>query len=172
MENKQEGEHNNMDTMARLLVSLPRIFLRGAVDIITFLDYFGMLPRFITDLSPFHGSMFITNMGSLGMPPIFPTGIAMAFELAAYGLISGILYKKLPKKGVYVYVALISAMLLGRLVWGTVMAIISGFGGAEFGFDIFIANGFVNALPGIICHILIIPVIVLALKKAKLTVND
>ncbi len=107
-----------------------------------------------------------------GMPPVFPTGIAMAFELAAYGLFSGLLYKKMPKKGAYVYLSLITAMVLGRLIWGAAMALISGFGGAEFGFDIFIANGFVNALPGIICHILIIPVIVIALKKAKLIVND
>ena len=69
--NKQSGDKNNMDIAARALVSLPGIFLRGTVNFMKVLDYFGFLPRFLTKLSPFHGSMFITNLGSLGMPPVF-----------------------------------------------------------------------------------------------------
>lgn len=69
-ENKQGGDRNNMDTAARLLVSFPSIFLKLTVGFLKLLDYFGLLPRFLTKLSPFHGSLFITNMGSLGMPPI------------------------------------------------------------------------------------------------------
>ena len=53
-----------------------------------------------------------------GMPPLMPTGIAMCFELAAYGFVAGLLYKLLPKKNGYIYVSLISAMLAGRVVWG------------------------------------------------------
>ncbi len=105
-----------------------------------------------------------------GMPPIFPTGLAMAFELAAYGLFSGLLYKWLPKKNGYVYFALIASMLLGRVVWGAVMLLMVGT--AEFGLPAFIAGAFTNAVPGIICHIILIPVIVIALKKAKLIAND
>lgn len=59
-----------MDSAARVLVALPAILLKFAVWFLKLLDYFGLLPRFLTKLSPFHGSMFITNMGSLGMPPI------------------------------------------------------------------------------------------------------
>ena len=70
-ENKQMGDHNNMDNFARMLVNIPGIFLKFTVWFLKLLDYFGWLPRFLTQLSPFHGSMFITNMGSLGMPPIF-----------------------------------------------------------------------------------------------------
>lgn len=70
-DNRKGGDQNNMDTMARVLVSFPGVFLRGTVSFLRFLDYFGMLPRWLTKLSPFHGSMFITNMGSLGMPPIY-----------------------------------------------------------------------------------------------------
>lgn len=55
---------------------------------------------------------------TLGMPPIFPTAVAMAFELATYGAISGILYQVLPKKKPFIYVALLIAMIVGRLVWG------------------------------------------------------
>ena len=60
-----------MDLAARILVSFPGILLKFVVWVLRFLDYFGLLPRFLTKLSPFHGSMFITNMGSLGMPPIY-----------------------------------------------------------------------------------------------------
>lgn len=69
-ENKQEGDQNGMDTVARLLVHLPRVLLKLAVGALRFFDYFGMLPRSLTKLSPFHGSMFISNLGSLGIPPV------------------------------------------------------------------------------------------------------
>ena len=68
--NKEEGDQNNMDFFIRWLMKLPRIILRGTVSFLKILDYFGLLPRFLTKLSPFHGSLFITNMGSLGMPPV------------------------------------------------------------------------------------------------------
>lgn len=68
--NKQEGDQNSMDNFARLLVNLPRVFLKSTVGTLRFLDYFGMLPRSLTNLSPFHGSMFISNLGSLGIPPV------------------------------------------------------------------------------------------------------
>ena len=50
--------------------------------------------------------------------PEMPMGIAMAFELAAYGLLASLLYRALPKKPGNVYVSLIGAMLGGRIVWG------------------------------------------------------
>lgn len=102
-----------------------------------------------------------------GMPPLFPTGMAMCFELAVYGLVSGLLYRKLPKKTANIYVSLISAMLLGRIVWGVVMVAISGVSGSPFTWAAFMAGAFVNAVPGIILHILLIPVIVMALRRAK-----
>lgn len=70
LENKQEGDKNAMDAVARILVHLPRVFLKLAVGAMRFFDYFGMLPRSLTKLSPFHGSMFISNLGSLGIPPV------------------------------------------------------------------------------------------------------
>ena len=69
-ENKQDGDHNNMDIAARLLGKVPGVFLKLVVWFLKLLDYFGLLPRFLTKLSPFHGSMFITNLGSLGIPPV------------------------------------------------------------------------------------------------------
>ena len=102
------------------------------------------------------------------MPPIYPVGLAMCFELAAYGLFSGLLYKALPKKPWGVYVSLLVAMVLGRVVWGVVRAVISGVGGAAFSWQLFIAGGFTQAIPGIILHIVLIPILVLALRRAKL----
>ena len=103
-----------------------------------------------------------------GMPPIFPTGVAMAFELLTYGAISGILYKKLPRRVYTVYIALIAAMLAGRVVWGAVRLIIAGLSSSAFSWSMFVAGAFTNAVPGIICHIILIPIIILALEKAGL----
>lgn len=102
------------------------------------------------------------------MPPMFPTGVAMAFELAAYGAFAGLLYKILPKKTIYIYLSLICAMLLGRVVWGAVRFIIAGVQATEFTFSMFIAGAFVKAVPAIILHIALIPVIVIALQRAGL----
>lgn len=102
-----------------------------------------------------------------GMPPIFPTGIAMAFELAAYGTATGLLYKKLPKTIPGLYTSLIASMLAGRIVWGIVMAIIAGVSQVQFSFQAFLAGAFLNAMPGIICHLILIPIIIVSLQKAR-----
>lgn len=102
----------------------------------------------------------------MGMPPLI-TAIAMSFELAAYGLFSGLLYRLLPKKTVNIYVSLIGAMILGRIVWGIAMVVISGVTGSAFTWSAFMAGALLNAVPGIILHIVLIPILVMALKRAK-----
>lgn len=102
---------------------------------------------------------------ALGMPPMFPTALCMAFELAAYGFIAGWLHNKLPKKKSNVYVSLLSAMVIGRLVWGIVMFCCMGFDVSQFGFSAFWAGAVLNAIPGIIIQIVLIPVLVIALEK-------
>lgn len=104
------------------------------------------------------------------MPPLMPVGLAMTFELAAYGLAAGMLYRALPKKASCIYAALITAMLTGRIVWGIACLFIYGTMGNLFTWPLFLAGAFVNAIPGIIVHITIIPAIVLALKKTSLFV--
>ena len=100
--------------------------------------------------------------------PEMPMGIAMAFELAAYGLLASLLYRALPKKPGNVYVSLIGAMLGGRIVWGVTRWVHAKIMGVEFTLQMFLAGAFVTAVPGILCHILLIPPMVIALKKAKL----
>jgi len=105
------------------------------------------------------------------MPPLIPTGLAMTFELLTYGLVSGLLYRALPKKAKYIYVSLIAAMLAGRVIWGIVCVIIFGVIGNPFSWPIFFAGAFGNAIPGIIVHIVLIPALVIALKKAKVILD-
>ena len=100
----------------------------------------------------------------LGMPYMYPTAVTMAFEMAVYGFVSGFLYRRLSKNLPGIYVALISAMILGRIVWGAVMAILLLNGGG-FTVAAFIAGAFTNAIPGIILQLIAIPAIVIALKK-------
>ena len=102
------------------------------------------------------------------MPPMYPVAVSMAFELAAYGLLCGLLYKAFPKKNVYLYPALIISMLGGRAVWGIACYIMAGLGGSEFSMAMFVAGAFTQAVPAIICHILLVPPVVMAFKKTKL----
>lgn len=107
-----------------------------------------------------------------GMPVLFPMGTAMSFELAAYGLLAGLLYRKLPKKPINIYIALLTAMLGGRIVWGIVRFAMTLLFGVEFSVAMFVSGAFLTAIPGIICHIILIPVIVLALQKAGLMIEE
>ena len=66
-----EGSNTDFDKTARWLTRLPGILVRGTVRLLEFLDYHGWLPQALLDVSPFHGSMIITSMGSLGIPPIY-----------------------------------------------------------------------------------------------------
>lgn len=102
-----------------------------------------------------------------GMPAM-PMAIAMCFELATYGLVSGILYAVLPKKTGSIYISLIAAMLAGRIVWGVAHMALTGAIGVPFTWALFIYGAFTSAIPGIILHIVLIPALVLALQKIRI----
>ena len=104
----------------------------------------------------------------LGMPPPFPTAVSMAVEMAVYGFVSGFLSRRLPKTLGGIYASLISAMLIGRVVWGVVQLTLLTSSGTEFPFSAFVAGAFTNAIPGIILQLVAIPIIVLALQRANL----
>ena len=70
-ENKGDGEGNATEDFAKILNYIPRFLLRFVIWFIKTIDYYGILPKFILDLSPFHGSMIITSLGSLGIRPIY-----------------------------------------------------------------------------------------------------
>lgn len=67
----KNNNQSDFDKTAKILDYIPGLLLKFAVWFLKTLDYFGLLPKKLEKLSPFHGSMFITSMGSLGVPPIF-----------------------------------------------------------------------------------------------------
>ena len=110
-----------------------------------------------------------------GMPPIFPTGVSMTFELAAYGAVIGLIMQRLSRKNTvgdgknYVlnlYLALIGAMLAGRIIWGLVRFILAQATMQPFTLEMFMAGAFLTAVPGIIVQLILIPGIMAALKRA------
>ena len=101
----------------------------------------------------------------LGMPPLFPTAVCMAFELAAYAVVAALMHKHLPRKRPFVYLSLITAMLAGRVVWGAAMLVCMGLSGGTFTLGAFVAGAFVNAVPGIIVQLVLIPVLVMTLDR-------
>lgn len=106
----------------------------------------------------------------LGAPaPIFPRAITMSFELMAYALVFGLLYKLLSKKLPYIYVSLVLAMIAGRLVGGAVKLALLKLGFIpKFNLALFISGYVTESIPGIIVQLLVIPPVVLALRRARL----
>ena len=104
-----------------------------------------------------------------GMPPLYPTAIAMSFELATYGFVSGFIYKNSRWKCIIaLYESLIIAMILGRVVWGIAQIILLGLNGKAFTWQMFMAGAFLNAIPGIVFQLIFIPSFMLALHKTGL----
>ena len=102
-----------------------------------------------------------------GMPPMFPVAISMAFELAAYGLVSGVLWRKVKHTIPMMYASLVTAMVAGRLVWGAVRFVLAGLTGSSFPFSAFLSGALLTAVPGIVAQLVLIPLILVALQKAK-----
>ena len=113
----------------------------------------------------------ILRSAFFAMPPIFPMAVSMMCEMAAYGALSGLLFNMLSKKApnlyVRTYISLIVAMFAGRIVYGIAMALCLMSNGNSYSFSAFISGAFINALPGIALHLVLIPAIVIALVKAK-----
>ena len=107
-----------------------------------------------------------------GMPTLFPTAVAMTFELATYGGMAGWLYRALPKKRACTYAALVIAMVAGRLAWGGTHLLLAGLSGSEFTVALFLAGAVTNAVPGIILQLILIPVLVIAMEKAGLAIEE
>ena len=100
-----------------------------------------------------------------GMPPIYPNAVWMAAELMAYGLITGLVFSRTRKNIGGIYVSLIAAMLGGRIVWGAVKALLLGVGQSGFTIAAFFTGGFVDALPGIVLQLVLIPLLVKLIRS-------
>lgn len=101
-----------------------------------------------------------------GMPPMYPVAIAMAFELAAYGLIIGLVYAAVHKRGVEaLYISLLTAMVGGRLVWGLAEVVLLGMAGNAFTMQAFLSGALLSAVPGILLQLVLIPAVMVALDR-------
>lgn len=139
----------------------------------------GQIPRFGKMLCPMHipvllcgflcGPWWGITVGmvapllrslTLGAPVFFPQAVCMALELGAYGAASGLLYRYVRYPKCRVYVSLLLAMTVGRMVWGGAMLLCVGFSGGRFGWSAFLSGALLQTIPGIVLQLLLIPPIV------------
>ncbi|MBR6782849.1 MAG: ECF transporter S component [Clostridia bacterium] len=99
-----------------------------------------------------------------GMPVLYPNGLAMSVELCVYGLAIGFIYGMFKKQGLIpVYISLVIAMILGRIVWGGSMTVLLSMQDNTFTSTAFLSGAVLNAIPGIILQLLLIPAIMTSL---------
>ena len=106
----------------------------------------------------------------VGMP-VFIKAVAMAVELLFYGLVSGLLYRRLPKNVGGIYASLILAMIAGRIAYGAMQMIIMTTSGDSYLLSMFIASTVTGSIPGIILQLILIPIIILALQRVGANEN-
>lgn len=171
------------ETTKKLVLSAMFIALGLVLPFLT-----GQIPKIGNMLLPMHLPVFLCGLicgwkyglivgfilpllrsMTFGMPPLFPIAAAMAFELATYGFVSGFLYEHSRWKCIIsLYRSLIAAMLAGRIVWGAVQVAFLGISGGAFTWKMFIAGALLNAIPGIIIQLVLIPAIMVALNLTGL----
>ena len=121
---------------------------------------------FVGMITPLLRSLIFT------MPPLMPKAVGMSVELAVYGLVTGLMYAKLRRRKFGIYISLITAMIIGRIAWGVTSFILFTVLGNPFTLELFFAEAFVNAIPGIIVQLILIPTLIFALEKAHLLEKD
>lgn len=107
-------------------------------------------------------SSLITSMPPMAMLP------SMICELAVYGLVADILIRVIKTRYniANLYLSLLGAMLIGRVIYGALNSLI--FRAGEYSLQLWLTGAFVTALPGIAIQLVLLPVLVLALQKARL----
>ena len=105
---------------------------------------------------------------TFGMPPLYPQAVWMAVELATYGLVIGLMYEFLKKKNlISIYISLLASMICGRITWGLTKWLLLGLSGKSFTLNAFFVGGFIDALPGIILQLILVPAIVTLVERIK-----
>ena len=101
--------------------------------------------------------------------PRMPGALAMAFEMATYAFVAGFFYSRARWQCTrMLYRCLIVAMIAGRVVWAAAMIVLLGLSGGAFTWQMFLSGAFLNAIPGILLQLILIPMIMVALDRAKL----
>ncbi len=118
---------------------------------------------------PFFRSLLI------GMPALYPDAVVMAPELFTYAFVTGVIFETINNNTVTrIYMSMIPAMIAGRLVWGVWKFFVLGLGETSFTLEMFVTGGFLNAIPGIILQLVLVPVMTkliltaLSYQKVKL----
>lgn len=171
------------NTVKKLTLSAMFIAIGLVLPLIT-----GGIPQIGNMLLPMHLPVFLCGLicgwkyglavgfilpllrsAAFSMPPMYPVAIAMAFELAAYGFVAGILYEHSRAQNLgAIYRAIGAAMLAGRIVWGLAMLILLGVNGGSFTWPAFLSGAVLTAIPGIIAQLVLIPAILVLLDRSKL----
>ena len=100
------------------------------------------------------------------VPVLYPTAIAVALELAAYGIVAGLFYARMPKKSIgYIYLSMLPAMLIGRAVRCVAEILLLGLQGNSFVWKSFFAGTVLGAAPGIAIQLLFIPALTILLQR-------
>lgn len=171
----KRSKTKNLALMAMLLaLAMVLPFLTGQIPAIGNMLLPMHLPVFLCGFlcgAPYGAILgFLTPLlrsSLFGMPPLFPTATAMAFELCAYGFFSGLFYRLFPRQNLLsVYLSLLLSMLIGRGVWGLVQYIQLSFTGSSFTWALFASGAFLEAFPGILLQLVLIPALLFALDKA------
>ena len=103
------------------------------------------------------------------MPPLYPNAVWMALELATYGAVLGALFAlRRQYSRLYLLLCLVCSMIAGRIVWGIAKAVLLGMANKPFGWQVFVAGGFVDAIPGLLLQFVLIPLTVELLHRAHI----
>lgn len=179
---------NRTSPLYKLLVSAVLLALGMVLPFLT-----GQIPTIGQAISPLHIPAFIAGLTCgwgwgaalgfvlpllrsvvFGMPPLVAVAIPMAFELAAYGALAGLmdpLLRRRMKRFPAMLGALLIAMVGGRILGGVAKAIVMGVTGSSFTLGMFVSSYFVTTAPGAVIHLILVPALVLALEKAHLSPN-
>ena len=136
----------------------------------------GLIPDIGKTLNLMHIPVLLCSSAFNGMPGIFPDAVVMAFELAAYGAVAGLMYMVLPRKlgAGRIYISLLTAMLAGRIVYAAVYLFLTGTGLVKINDALLAfvwARAFVKPVLGIILQIILVPLLVMAVERAGLNLN-
>ena len=102
------------------------------------------------------------------VPVMYPTATTVAFEMGTYGLIAGALYAKSKRKSIpALYFSMLVAMIFGRCVRCVAEIVLLGFAGNTFVWKVFFSGVILNAIPGILLQLVIVPAVLLLIRKVK-----
>lgn len=104
-----------------------------------------------------------------GMPPVLML-VRMIPELCVYGLVAGLAMKSLRtgSGAKDVYISMIAAMVAGRIAGGIATAVFFAVTSGVYSVGLWFTSYFVEAIPGIVVHLVVVPVLYFALQKARL----